>query len=123
MKYFKIIIILVFLASFSLYSDAHEEDHTEHVVECSQLSCGDLNCPNGLQKDENGCEICKCACPLKCSFYKTRCKNGLQKDKYGCDICKCCPNLGCPLKCRNGTLKIKDKNNGCEICICNPKTN
>ena len=71
------------------------------ISACSLAKCLML-CPNGFEKNEHGCEICKCkggkaqwnklcitwlsACPPFCLMF---CPSGFEKDGNGCEICKC----------------------------------
>ncbi|XP_071961378.1 uncharacterized protein [Antedon mediterranea] len=83
-------------------------------------------CPNGYEKDENGCETCTCL-PVQCEpiplLCKAFCALGNNVDEDGCEVCSCkedpqnpgCPALICPSECDHG--KEVDKNN-CETCVC-----
>ena len=64
-------------------------------TECSEVMCA-MYCKDGFQKDENGCEICKCnepakraaqKCPLAQCFML--CQHGRKKDANGCVKCEC----------------------------------
>lgn len=57
-------------------------------IECPKGICR-MKCPNGFQKDSNGCEICKCKfrCPLAgCLIF---CEHGKKTDANGCEKCEC----------------------------------
>lgn len=88
---------------------------------CPPVTC-DLYCPYGYQKDEKGCEICRCVnrCePVLCDLH---CEYGFARDVNGCEICQCnkppeCAPAPCFLHCRHG---YKKDEKGCDTCECNP---
>ena len=50
-------------------------------------------CPNGFQKDEHGCDICKC---YQCPVFKCKsCPHGYryQLDERKCKTCNCVGNF------------------------------
>nr|QPK77438.1 antistasin-like factor C [Hirudo verbana] len=64
-----------------------------HPEKCSDHICG-MYCKFGFERDEKGCEICKCKeelCNVKCSgkLCKMYCHLGFERDENGCEICKC----------------------------------
>ncbi|XP_038046743.1 multiple epidermal growth factor-like domains protein 6 [Patiria miniata] len=61
------------------------------VEGCRPVLCR-MYCRFGWDRDENGCEICKCKAPpsdCKPLLCRLGCRNGYQTDENGCDICKC----------------------------------
>ncbi|XP_059151759.1 antistasin-like [Physella acuta] len=89
---------------------------------CKYVNC-DLTCGSGLEKDTNGCPICKCKCPER-ACPPVKCMYGLRLDANNCPTCICnsapCREISkdkCPLLCEQGYLK--DDNN-CPICACVP---
>ena len=69
-------------------------------LECPMRLCVQ-NCPSGYEKDDQGCQTCKCLesrCPkLKCNLDCT--ESGYKLDNNGCAICECfvnqCPMIDC----------------------------
>lgn len=61
---------------------------------CSPVMCM-MYCPQGMQKDANGCEICACAgatpnaCPSTADCAGRACPGGYAKDSKGCPTCIC----------------------------------
>jgi len=100
------------------------EDCTCKIPECvpaCPLALCKMGCPNGFEKDENGCQICKCKKADKCAgrpMCLIHCPHGREIDENGCDLCKCkksCPLALCKMGCPNGFEKDE---NGCQICKC-----
>ncbi|KAI8786846.1 hypothetical protein BgiBS90_011984 [Biomphalaria glabrata] len=96
-----------------------EEAESDPKPTCSPIMCL-INCPNGFETNENGCNICHCkAAKKECSPVRCKklCVNGFAKDKNGCEICRCkeCPKVVCKLGCPNGWAKNEE---GCDICHC-----
>ncbi|CAK9304913.1 unnamed protein product [Gordionus sp. m RMFG-2023] len=67
---------------------------------CKVIICS-LRCINGLQKDINGCQLCKCVppssnttpkmCPELPCFKYIKCAHGQVLDANGCRTCACKP--------------------------------
>ena len=67
--------------------------------------CRDLYlrlCYQGFMKDQNGCDLCKCAPPQASTL----------PSPGGCP-----PSSGCRMMCEFGFMKDQ---NGCDLCQCNP---
>ncbi|XP_065201867.1 cysteine-rich motor neuron 1 protein-like isoform X3 [Planococcus citri] len=76
-------------------------------IVCPPLKNCDKSCTRGFQKDENGCDVCKCEkCPILDDCPK-ECSNGFDKNDKGCSICKCKP-----WKTRSGDANIEGS--GCK---------
>ncbi len=73
------------------------EQTLDHMVaeesKCMDMICT-LVCPHGLARDENDCQVCRCAVPWcatsMCSNY---CPDGYSKNEMGCDTCDCVEKL------------------------------
>jgi hypothetical protein len=108
-------------------------EHVDAVLEspkaclpaCEPPPC-DLLCPWGYDRNELGCEVCRCAqapgCPRNdCALY---CPWGFERDANGCEVCACAVQPGCaPLEvcsniCDNGWKIGPD---GCPVCACNDR--
>ncbi|XP_057307790.1 antistasin-like [Hydractinia symbiolongicarpus] len=111
----KVFLCATIIVAFVAFSNA----------ECPKAKCK-MACPNGFEKDKDGCEVCKCKkpeCPkVQC---RMKCADGFEKNKKGCEICKCKTKKVCPARkcifpgkkrrCRNGFEKDE---NGCKTCDC-----
>merc|ERR1712050_262677 len=107
---------------------------------CSPMMCLKY-CPNGFQRDANGCYLCKCrerpliieprsslpgCSPMVCLM---KCRNGFERDARGCYLCKCREERSiiepripfypiCAMYCPFGFVKGP---NGRPICKCAKK--
>ncbi|XP_059151760.1 antistasin-like [Physella acuta] len=106
--------LLAVLVTFTCFHD------TQSKPACEDLNC-DLTCGSGLEKDTNGCPICKCKCPER-ACPPVKCMYGLRLDANNCPTCNCnpapCPDISnCVLLCEQGYQR--DENN-CPRCACLP---
>lgn len=86
---------------------------------CPSMENCSLDCPLGLDRDENECAVCKCKpkpCDLVCEF-------GRAVDEQGTEVCqcnalppRCSPLEECDKKCVYG---YKIGRAGCQKCRCN----
>ncbi|XP_065843026.1 uncharacterized protein [Oscarella lobularis] len=96
---------------------------------CSQIRC-DVECANGYELDEFGCQSCKCK-KVECDMTKCRslnCRNPIELRGLCCPYCPPeystngqtppmqCPRLSCP-NCEGGSYKDYI---GCDTCRCKP---
>lgn len=94
---------------------------------CPEVMCA-MYCEHGFQKNEDGCDICKCReqDQVKCNNTlpecSTECPHGYlhRKDSQGCPTCECrqpdrCPGPKCRMYCQFG---FRTDSNGCEMCQC-----
>lgn len=69
---------------------------------CSPVMCA-MYCPNGFQKDANGCDRCSCAgatssaCPSTADCAGRACAGGYAKDNKGCPTCICLSGSATPV--------------------------
>ncbi|XP_067680329.1 cysteine-rich motor neuron 1 protein-like [Haliotis asinina] len=96
--------------------DIPEEDTPRLCPDSRNCS---LTCPNGLEKTDEDCFLCKCK-KEKC---KLACKYGFTTNANGTKNCECaepqdhCPSLDtCEKQCTYGYKKSR---NGCRKCRCN----
>jgi len=90
------------------------------------MECGSA----GFAKDENDCDLCKCAdvAPMACPMYKcpaTDCSLGFEQDENGCQTCDCaedpCLGLNCQLRSGQDQICVPYRIEGCRHCPLTPR--
>jgi len=93
--------------------------------QCPEIIC-DLDCPNGFDKDADGCPVCACSGAGECIDGDKKISNdGCEKcvcfgGQWACTggLCPECPELICDLECPGEYVTGPD---GCLICACELK--
>ena len=66
---------------FDTLEDCQQTCNVTEKMEC------DLECDYGYKTDDNGQEICECACARW--MCRMGCRHGFQINEHGCEVCRC----------------------------------
>lgn len=97
-----------------LYEEQYDENADQSdqpLVRCKRPIC-DMECPDGFQKDDTGCEICHCKTGGGTILGRP---DGHERPTSGCE-----DRVMCTMFCANG---FKLDSTGCPLCECNDNDN